>query len=500
MTDLDLDLNALLDGEWTLNPGAELQPFDPFTLLEGMQHGTLAAERCLAEFGRYIAGEPLIRHHKAPMYGWSFLCPDPRCGVWQTEFETTAACRTGWLTHCDERPHEFTPAWPGGVPFDAPTQLVCWPGHITDDNVLIDLIEKGVAVDVAGRKLTRQRCTKCYTYGHFSHMVVGGRTCPGQIPCTKCGADPGQPCDRSTPDLSPINFGRNGGFGGHTERFQPAADLDQARREAGDLTLPAPWRAEMAPTTRRTAPASKGMRFTVRVEVDSDANPKWQALLRELMETGRFAWQRPLKVGHVACRSARAAQRLADAIATTCGIPESAVTVEDGLASWHTEEVLADLVRAEAYDILYRFTKDTPMAHLVWATGVITVRSAEMLAGGGLAVSDLASACGGGGGASRRYRYDGGAKGMTIESVQHQGLSVLARWSDVVKMIQGKVPADMLAEIRTAIAEERSFPRTSWERGRADRWLEEIATRAWLLARPADLPPFVTTVACERTD
>lgn len=486
-----IDLNALLGGAWSDEPP---EPFDPFTILEGMRHGRVAAEQCMAAFARYTAGKPLVRHHNAPMHGWSFLCPDPRCERWQTEFKTTAECRTAWLIHCDSRRHEFTPAWPADVPFDAPTQPVTDCGWNTD-SVLVELIEKGQAVDVAGRLLTNDRCLPCDTEGWRSHRVISGLTCPGQTRCSKCGVGPGQPCDRSTRELSPINFNSHGWFSGHYERFKTAEELDDLRWAAGDLTLPAPWREEMPPTSRRSKVQTRRMRVTLRVEASPDTNPMWQSLVREFMGTGRFAWQKPLKVAHIAFPDVRTARWMAGLIVEHYGVAESAVTVEESLYGWHEREIFESIVHADAMRVLMTFNKDTPLPHLVWAAGVIRVGRPEMLVGDDLAVADLATDNGGGVGLG--YRYDYGKKGLVAFSHEND-LQVTAPWSAVTKMIRGKLPPELRAEMRAALAEERRFPRWSRERDRARRWGVELAMQAWMLVRPADMREFQVQAAAER--
>lgn len=63
---------------------------------------------------RYLAGEPLVRWHRWPETGWSWLCPDPFCQTWQTRYENEPACREEWTTHAtDQHPDlDLDPAWP----------------------------------------------------------------------------------------------------------------------------------------------------------------------------------------------------------------------------------------------------------------------------------------------------------------------------------------------------------------------------------------------------
>ena len=512
-----LDLEEMLAaGDWdvpdtddpaTLDPATlDLETLDPFTLLENMHLSTAAGVSCLDTFGRYVAGEPLVRKHRELKTGWSFLCPDPRCQVWRTDFPTPAACRTGWYTHCDERRHDFTASWPADVPFEQPTQPLLYPDdRITRENLLADMSRQGLLVDRAGRKLTNDRCEPCFTVGEHQHRVVSGTTCPGQMPCSKCGAEPGKPCDRTnTPgrELSPITFGRNGMFSGHYERFTAAVADEERRWNEGDLRCPAPWRQTMAATTRRSKPPKSGMKATLRVDTSSDDNPMWRSLVYELMDTGRFRWARVLQRAVIAFPDSRSARLMAGTLTKFYGVPAEAVTVEDSLIDWHEKRLFTDLVKADAEQVMRTFTKDTPKAHLVWATGVLTASHRPFLMWNHLTAKGLAQECGdGNGGACRNYQYTNTRRGFVVHrhvGAQLERVEKVAPWADVLAMIQGTVPDAEMAELRAATIENRTFPLYTAERDRCGQWMLDLALQAWMRVRPADMPPFDSRVALER--
>lgn len=493
MHDLDLDLEALFAGELVFPDDPEPEPFDPFTLLSTMHLSTAAANNCLAAFARYTSGEPLVRHHRAPMHGWSFLCPDPRCGVWQVEFKTTAAARTAWYVHCDERQHEFTASWPQDVPFDEPTQVICRPRGF-GDNLLVDLIRRGVAVDNAGRLLTHARCEPCYSVENAGimnhHLVISGMTCPGQMPCSKCGAAPGEKCDRSTPDLSPINFGRHNGFCGHYERFDAAQTEDFLREAAGDPRFPAPWRETIAPTARRTKMPTLGMKATLKVHAATETNRKWQQVVFRLRRTGRLSWVKPSEIARIVFPDVRSARKLADELVASCDVPAEDLLIEDSVVDWQAQELYSRVVEADARDLLRTFTHDTPVSHIAWIAGVISVR-ARYLRDNDPQVARIVQDKNTIGGFGSGYGYENTTRGFdAIRRRPGDEAKVSVTWSQVVKMIRGKIPAALLAEIRGALAEMDSFPPYSHEHERAEQWCTDVAMQAWVLVRPADLRPF----------
>ncbi len=492
MLDMDLDLESLFAGDVESAVDEPRERFDPFKLLERMDVSTIAGDHALADFRRYVTGTPLVRLHRAPMPGWSFICPDPYCAVWRTEFKTPGEARTAWFMHCDERQHDFTPSWPQDVPFDAPTQPICRPNGF-GDNLLIDLIDRGTAVDKAGRPLTHKRCEPCFAAGNGSwanqHNIISGLTCPGQMPCSKCGAGPGEICDRSTRELSPINFGRNNGFCGHAERFDAAEMEDFFRDNGGDLRFPAPWRAEIAPTARRSKPPATGMKVTVRVEADTETNPKWQQVAWRTNRSGRLGWTNSRQVAHVAFPDRRSARQFADEVTTTCDVPASAVTVIDSVAEWQERELFADMVMADARNVMRTATATTPLHHIAWVAGVKTVHASYLRDNNPL-VEAIARDNAMSGGAGDGCWYDNTKKGFTVKDHGPDGGSLSVTWAQVVKMIRGKIPAKLIAEINAALDERGSFPTYSREHRRADQWCTDLERQAWMLVRPEDLPPF----------
>lgn len=498
-----LDLEEILTADWSIpDPDPAPEPLDPWTLLADMHISTIAAENGLARFGRYMAGEPLVRLHRAPMPGWSILCPDPRCEVWQTEFKTTAQARTAWFTHCDERRHDFTPSWPKDVPFDRPTQPICKP-RLYGYSTIIELIRRRVAVDNAGRLLTYDRCQPCYDASggmwHGHHLVVSGTTCPGQVECPKCGVRPGDQCDRSTPALSPIDFGRDGGASGHHERFTAAAEADFWLESNEDPRFPAPWRADPAPTSRKSKTPKPGMAATLQVRDNIDKNKRWGTLAIELMSAGRMKWMKHPEHAVIACRDVRAATRLGEQLTKFYGVPASAVTVQDGLTDRrHRDGLFTDLVMADARNVLASVSKDTPEAHLVWAAGVKTAALHAALDWNGISKTELTKADGdGGGGACQQFSYTKTRRGFVLSRSRRMDEPRVASWAAIAAMIRGTwLPAEV-AEKTAAVLEERSFPQYTDERDRAHQWLLDVVLSAWMRVRPADLPPFDSRVQAE---
>lgn len=486
MIDLESDLFDAIVAGFDQTP--TVPEVDPLMLLAGMDQSTAAYVSCRDDFLRYMAGEPLVRKHRRLDMGWSFLCPDPYCMSWRMEYDTAGACRTGWFEHCDQRPHGFTPAWPAAVPFEQPTQAFCRPRDgIAAENLLVDLIERGQAVDMVGRKLTIGRCPDCYTGGQYSHRVFGGRTCPGQLQCPKCGVAPGVPCDRSTKELSPIHFGRHHDFSGHGERVRLAHQENQRRAAAGDLRLPAPWREEPAPTARRTAAPVPQMAATLRVKAEWDHNEAWRSMVQEYDRACRFYWTNDATVGNIMFPTMRDAQWAAHLLARYYGINESVMEVVDGVNEYRASRVFSDLVHTDAQEVLASVTAETPEHHLAWAMGVITAGHARYLVTGRITVDQWAPIFGGGTGRGISYRQD--RKGFMVDSYV-TGLKRLLTWPKIFKAIKGQVPPKLEAEMRAALAEEGSLPRQSYEYCVATRWCSDLAMQAWMAVRPKDLPAY----------
>lgn len=496
MADLDLDpdldlenglFDAIVAGLATDDGVPEV---DPLMLLADMDQSSAAYVSCRDNFLRYMAGEPLVRKHRRLDDGWSFLCPDPYCMMWRAGYETAGACRTGWYEHCDQRPHGFTPSWPAGMPFEHPAQPVCCPRDgIAAENLLVDLIERGQAVDMAGRKLTSRRCPGCYTGGGNSHLVFGGRTCPGQVQCPKCGVGPGLPCDRSTNELSPIRFGRHHDFSGHGERVDLARQENRRRAAAGDLRLPAPWRDEPAPTARRTAAPVPQLAATLRIKVPWawGENEAWSSMVFEYQRSCRFYWTCNATVGNMMFPTVEQAKWSAGMLATYYGVPESSMEVVDGVSEYEASRVFGSQVQTDARQVLASVTAETPEHHLAWAMGVITGGHARDLVTGRITVAQWAPIFGGGTGEGISYRQD--RKGFMVHSYT-TGLDRLLTWPKIFKAIKGRVPPKLEAEMCAALAEEGSLPRQSYEHGVATRWCVDLAMQAWLAVRPKDLPAY----------
>lgn len=462
---------------------------DPLMLLADMDQSSAAYVSCRDNFLRYMAGEPLVRKHRRLDDGWSFLCPDPYCMMWRAGYETAGACRTGWYEHCDQRPHGFTPSWPADAPFEHPAQPVCCPRDgIAAENLLVDLIERGQAVDMAGRKLTIRRCPDC-SDGGTSHLVFGGRTCPGQVQCPKCGVGPGLPCDRSTNELSPIRFGRHHDFSGHGERVDLARQENRRRAAAGDLRLPAPWRDEPAPTARRTAAPVPQLAATLRIKVPWawGENEAWSSMAFEYQRSCRFYWTDNATVGNMMFPTVEQAKWSAGMLATYYGVPESSLEVVDGVSEYEASRVFSSQVQTDARQVLASVTAETPEHHLAWAMGVITGGHARDLVTGRITVAQWAPIFGGGTGEGISYRQD--RKGFMVHSYT-TGLDRLLTWPKIFKAIKGRVPPKLEAEMCAALAEEGSLPRQSYEHGIAARWCVDLAMQAWLAVRPKDLPAY----------
>lgn len=87
------------------------------------------------------------------------------------------------------------------------------------------LLAAGVLVDRAGRPVSGRRCATC-------DGLVDTYTCPGALPCPRCGAHSGQRCRRPSGHTADR---------WHAARTKAAEAIDQQREAADDPTLLAPW-------------------------------------------------------------------------------------------------------------------------------------------------------------------------------------------------------------------------------------------------------------------
>lgn len=459
---------------------------------------TSAAERGrLTDAFRYASGMPLVRKHRDLREGWSFLCPVPTCQKWHAEFQTVGACRTEWFRHCAEPDHDpdFVPSWPPRIPFEQVTQPICFPGAFKDLDALIDLAGRGQAVDRTGRPLTFEACTACPPEpGWVQHKAISGMTCVQQVPCPKCGAGPGVKCDRSTRELSPIDFGRDKMASGHGQRFKAAAAADDWRWDAGDMTMPAEWAPQPAPTKRRYK-AQSGMLVTLTVDVDPATNELWRSLVGDYDRTGRVTRSDSGKCVHISFPSAPKARWSAGMLTTFYDIPESAISITEGVREpRHGASAFTSLVKADAVQVLAGCTDATPDAHLAWAAGVLSADDARNLVHDKLTVDHFADIYSGrsvGNGLSIRNERTK----FTLET--NWGAGKPARvlgWPRIIGVIQGRRSPELLAEMRTALQEAASFPRGTVEYDRAVSWSGDLAMQAWMAVRPDDLAPYVPVV------
>lgn len=472
------------------------EPFDPMTLLANMGLSAAAAASCMGDFLRYTAGEPLVRKHRRLDEGWSFLCPDPRCQVWRAGYETAGECRVGWFRHGVERRHDFELAWPGSVPFEPVYQMIAEPNGSSESQVA-DLVRRGVYVDVAGRVLDWVDCPCLAIVGDFqvsqvvAHRKITGTTCTVEVECPRCSSPAGRSCDGA--------FGHfDWMFGGpsvHHERRE-LADLDEDfRRAGGDLTLPAPWRPDLAPTARRTPRAAARAAALLHVGARMDTSDLLKALVREMLPVGRLRWNDEERSGcmilHPDVDSARWMSKL---LADFYGISKSVMSVEPIAATevvFRSYSAVATMTKADAEAVMRDFSGETPLSHLRWAAGVLSGGSASAFLRDKLSPKDFARECSGVTAGSMRYSNE--LRGFTVE--WREGSDRRSRtvtWPSVVSVIDGKVPAGVLREMRVAVDESAGFPLYSREWWRAGDWCHELVMRAWESVRPADL------VVCDR--
>ena len=88
------------------------------------------------------------------------------------------------------------------------------------------LLAGGFLLDAAGRPLVRQVC-RC------GGRRLGGEPCHLDVACPSCGSNAAQ-CRRPSEHLTNE---------WHAARFGEYERVAQARIDAGDLTVPAPWAA-----------------------------------------------------------------------------------------------------------------------------------------------------------------------------------------------------------------------------------------------------------------
>lgn len=115
---------------------------------------------------------------------------------------------------------------------DRVTQPVVAPLYLAE---YLELLAAGTLIDRRGQPLGTVGCS----------WSCGGRadgfTCPLSLACPSCHARPAQRCRRpSGHEADP-----------HVGRLHEAGKVDRQREERGDLTLPAPWPAEMMVDHRR---------------------------------------------------------------------------------------------------------------------------------------------------------------------------------------------------------------------------------------------------------
>ncbi|MFG1872101.1 DUF6884 domain-containing protein [Micromonospora arborensis] len=115
------------------------------------------------------------------------------------------------------------------------------------------LLLEGKLVDMLGRVLTAVDCELCDV--RRPHQKTSGITCPYEVLCPTCRAEPNRPCERPSGHKLAEAFG-----GLHKTRQELAFKVDDARLAAGDMTVPAPWPTQ-APTPAEpvSAPAEPAM-------------------------------------------------------------------------------------------------------------------------------------------------------------------------------------------------------------------------------------------------
>lgn len=87
------------------------------------------------------------------------------------------------------------------------------------------LLTEGSLVDRAGRPVSGAPCATC-------DGLVDTLTCPGSLPCLRCGATVGRRRKRPSGHTADR---------WHADRARDARQRDDARERAGDLSLLAPW-------------------------------------------------------------------------------------------------------------------------------------------------------------------------------------------------------------------------------------------------------------------
>lgn len=436
---------------------------------------------------------PLVRYHRSHGRGWSFLCPDESCQSWQDSFETAQACRAGWFEHCDTRPHALAAEWPADVPFEPVYQMVAAPSG-NSGSIWVEMHSRAVVVDMAGRVMQYETCLCLGVVadrkvdGLTPHRTLRGEVCACLVACPTCSRGPGFGCDRT---FGHFDFKQHGPAV-HSARHDAAIAEQDARRAAGDLRVPAPWRPELAPTARKPRKNPKVMTARLRVDVGLDHSDMWKSLVYEFSSIGRLSWvdarQTSCTILH---QDAQSAELMRNLIVAFYGVPAGLVRVELVPADDQLRrgEVSAALTRADAFTVLGRAGHDTPEQHLVWAAGVISGADARCLAAAKLTKVSFARELEGG--TIRGGRgYENNRAGFFVTWGGYLEKDIVRRkvpWSKVIGMIQGRIPSVLLAEMRLALEEVRSFPIYTREWYRALTWCADLGAEAWELRRPDDL-------------
>lgn len=137
-------------------------------------------------------------------------------------------------------------------------QPVTAPG---DPRRYTELLLSGVLIDVAGNPLVIGKCDAC-----GDDQTLLNNTCMLSVPCSSCLAKVGEPCSR------PSEHKLSNAFGGtHAARKKAVAAIDDKRIEAGDPTIPAPWRPV---TTAQDPPVGAANQMML----DLDDFPGWKEM------------------------------------------------------------------------------------------------------------------------------------------------------------------------------------------------------------------------------
>jgi hypothetical protein len=265
------------------------------------------------------------------------------------------------------------------------------------------------------------------------------------------------------------------------------------------MTLPAAWLPAPAPTARKRKP-STGMTVTLVVDAPTEGNDMWRSLAWEYNQLGRLRWTNGGKRAHIAFPDAMTATWSAGFIAEFYGISPHLIRVdatpeerpaqrsEYGWRVWY-----------DAEQVLGNATEATPDAHVAWAAGVLcTDRSADLLPETLTLDSFVQIAHGSSLGYGSSLTWDCDRSSWRLHRMgQPWKLVKRLRWGQVIKVIQGRIPAVLRAEMEAAEAEVQSFPHGSVEFDRAMSWSLDVALEAWMAVRPPGLAPFVPLTSAE---